>query len=107
MQSGWGTKAVVDFMSNGERAVTVARLHPSAEKLLVMRGTLTGSAGWEGDNLGCSVEAIIKPAESGRGDLFIRRQTEYGNHLSWVYGDYASQLEELGRLLGIEVEVIA
>ena len=107
VQSGWGTKAVVDFMSNGERAVTVARLHPSAEKLLVMRGTLTGSAGWEGDNLGCSVEAIIKPAESGRGDLFIRRQTEYGNHLSWVYGDYASQLEELGRLLGIEGEVIA
>ncbi len=107
VQSGWGTKAVVDFMRNGEKTVTVARLHPAADKLLVMRGTLTGSAGWEGDNLGCSVEAIIKPAESGRGDLFIRRQTEYGNHLSWVYGDYSSQLAELGRLLGIEVEVIA
>jgi hypothetical protein len=51
--------------------------------------------------------AFIKPAESGDGTRFIRRQTEYGNHLSWVYGDYAPQLEELGRLLGIAVEVVA
>jgi hypothetical protein len=107
VQSGWGTKAVVDFMRNDEKKVTVARVHPSGDKLLVMRGVLVGSRGWDNDNLGCSVEAIVKPIESGRGDKFIRRQIEYGNHLSWVYGDYASQLAELGRLLGIEVEVIA
>lgn len=107
VQSGWGTKAVVDFMRNDEKKVTVARMHPSGGKLLVLRGLLTASGGWDKDNLGCSVEAVIKPAESGEGSRFIRRQTEYGNHLSWVYGDYASQLEEVGRLLGIEVEVIA
>jgi len=107
VQSGWGTKAVVDFMQNQEKKVTVARMHPSGEKLLVMRGLLTGSEGWDKDNLGCSVQAFIKPIESGEGSRFIRRQTEYGNHLSWVYGDYGPQLEELGRLLGIEVEVIA
>ena len=82
-------------------------MHPSGDKLLVMRGLLTGSEGWEKDNLGCSVQAVIKPAESGNGGRFIRRQMEYGNHLSWVYGDYGSKLEQLGRLLGIEVEVIA
>jgi len=107
VQSGWGTKAVVDFMRNGEKKVTVARMHPSGSRLLVMRGVLTGSDGWDKDNLGCSVEAVIKPVESGDGLRFIRRQTEYGNHLSWVYGDYGPQLEELGRLLGIEVEVIS
>jgi L-fucose isomerase-like protein len=107
VQSGWGTKAVVDFMQNTERKVTVARMHPSGDRLLVLRGLLTASEGWEKDNLGCSVQATIKPVESGQGSRFIRRQTEYGNHLSWVYGDYASELEELGRLLGIEVEVIS
>lgn len=106
VQSGWGTKAVVDFIQNDEKKVTVARMHPSGAKLLVMRGLLTGSEGWDKDNLGCSVQAFIKPAESGEGSRFIRRQTEYGNHLSWVYGDYAPQLQELGQLLGIEVEVI-
>jgi hypothetical protein len=106
VQSGWGAKVVVDFMQNNEKTVTVARMHPSGDKLLVMRGVLVGSEGWEKDNLGCSVTAIIKPTESGQGDRFIRRQTEYGNHLSWVYGDYASQLEELAGLLGIAIEVV-
>jgi hypothetical protein len=107
VQSGWGTKAVVDFMRNEEKKVTVARMHPGGDRLLVMRGQLTASEGWDKDELGCSVQAIIKPVESGDARRFIRRQTEYGNHLSWVYGDYGSELEELGRLLGIEVEVIS
>jgi L-fucose isomerase-like protein len=107
VKSGWGTKAVVYFLDNPEKQVTVARLHPSAGKLLVMRGLLVGSEGWDQDNLGCSVTAIIRPRESGQGDRFIRRQTEYGNHLSWVYGDYSSELRDLGRLLGLEVELIS
>lgn len=107
VQSGWGTKAVVDFMCNSEKKVTVARMHPSGSRLLVMRGVLTGSDGFDKDNLGCSVEAVIKPVESGDGLRFIRRQTDYGNHLSWVYGDYAPHLEQLGRLLGIETEIIS
>jgi hypothetical protein len=105
--SGWGTKAVVDFMQNSEKRATVARMHPSGTKLLVLRGKLIASEGWSKDNIGCSVEAFIKPATEGAGKQFIRRQAEYGNHLSWVYGDYGPQLEELGKMLGIEVEVIA
>jgi len=107
VKSGWGTKVVVDFMQNQEKRVTVARMHPSATKLLVLRGELVGSEGWDKDNLGCSVTALIKPVQSGAGDRFIRRQTEYGNHLVWVYGDYSSELEQLGRLLALEVEVIS
>jgi hypothetical protein len=77
-----GAKAVVDFKRNGEKRVTVARVHPSGSRLLVMRGVLTGSDGWDKDNLGCSVEAVIKPVDG-------------------------PQLEELGRLLGIDVEIIS
>ena len=40
VESGWGAKAVVDFSQNSEKAVTVARVHPNADKLLVMRGLL-------------------------------------------------------------------
>jgi len=43
---GWGTKAVLDFMNNAEKTVTVARVNPDATKLLVLRGKLTGSSGW-------------------------------------------------------------
>ena len=56
VHSGWGTKALVDFMNNAQKRVTVARMNPTATKMLLLRGTLVGSSGWGEDKLGCSVE---------------------------------------------------
>jgi hypothetical protein len=106
VESGWGAKAVVDFMNNPEKRVTVARMNPTATGLLVLKGRLVGSGGWGEDRLGCSVSAFLVGAESGTAETFVRRQSEYGNHLVWVYGDYADELEFLGAMLGIEVEVV-
>ncbi len=106
VEQGWGTKAVIDFMNNKEKTVTVARVDPTATKLLALKGTLVGSSGWGQDLLGCSVEAVIKPPE-GRTDEFLRRRMVYGNHLQWVYGDYTNELEVLGEMLGLKVEVFA
>jgi len=103
---GWGTKVVLDFMNNTEKTVTVARVNPDATKLLVLRGKLTGSSGWGEDKIGCSVEAVIRPPE-GRCDEFLRKRLEFGNHLQWVYGDYAEDMRAVGAMLGLEVEVIA
>ncbi|UCD27814.1 MAG: hypothetical protein JSV03_12005 [Planctomycetota bacterium] len=104
---GWGTKAVVDFMNNNEKKITAVRINPLATKMLVLRGTLVGAGGWDKDHLGCSVAAHIKPLNSGDSEEFIRKQTDYGNHLIWVYGDYADQMEQLGNLLDMEVEVVS
>jgi len=106
VQQGWGTKAVIDFMNNEEKTVTVARVDPTATKLLVLKGTLVGSSGWGQDLLGCSVEAVIQPPP-GRRDEFLRRRLVYGNHLQWVYGDYTKELKTLGEMLGLAVEVIS
>jgi L-fucose isomerase-like protein len=105
-QQGWGTKAVIDFINNEEKTVTVARVDPTATKLLVLKGTLVGSSGWGKDLLGCSVEAVIKPPP-GRADEFMRRRLVYGNHLPWVYGDYVQEMKVVGEMLGLNVEVIA
>lgn len=105
-QQGWGTKVVVDFMNNAEKTVTVARVDPTARKLLVLKGTLVGCSGWGQDLLGCSVEAVIKPPE-GRADEFMRRRLAYGNHLPWVYGDYTKELKTLGEMLKLDVELIS
>jgi hypothetical protein len=105
VQQGWGAKAVIDFMNNHEKTVTVARIDPTATKLLVLKGTLVGASGWGQDLLGCSVEAVIKPPE-GRTDEFLRARVIYGNHLPWVYGDYTSELATLGEMLGLGVQVI-
>ena len=104
VESGWGTKAVVNFMDNNEKIVTVARVHPSAKKILVLKGELVGAMGWGDKNtLGCSVAAVIK---SSNGEKFIERRSDYGNHLPWVYGDYSEEMKNLGEMLNMEVEVI-
>ncbi|MBN1420173.1 MAG: hypothetical protein JXP34_15445 [Planctomycetes bacterium] len=106
VSKGWGTKVVIDFMNQPEKTVTVARVDPSATKLIVLRGELAGASGWGKDLIGCSVEAVIRPPE-GRTDEFLRKRLEFGNHLQWVYGDWAEEMGEVGRMAGLEVEMIA
>jgi hypothetical protein len=105
VESGWGTKAAVDFMKNDEKQITVARMNPDANGLLVLKGKLVDSKGYNEDLLGCSVAAFITGSESGSAEEFMRRQSDYGNHLSWVYGDYSAQLQRLGKMLGINVDI--
>lgn len=105
-ESGWGAKFVVDFIENNESAVTVARVNPAATKVLVLRGRLVGSAGWEQDIIGCSVKAFIRPPK-GRSEEFLEKRIDYGNHLPWVYGDYTKQMKLLGQMLGLTVEAIS
>jgi hypothetical protein len=56
--------------------------------------------------LGCSVETKVVPLE-GTAEDFVRKQTDYGNHLIWVYGHYADELKQLGEMLDMKVEVVA
>jgi hypothetical protein len=107
VHSGWGTKAVVNFMNNTEKHVTVARMDPTATKVLLLKGTLVGSSGWGQDKLGCSVEAHIKPTESGDSEAFVRKQKDYGNHLIWTYGDYVNDMVQLCDMLGLETEIVS
>lgn len=106
VEQGWGTKVVVDFMNNTEKTVTVARVDPTATKLLVLKGTLVGASGWGEDLLSCSVEAVIQPPPD-QAHEFLRRRMVYGNHLQWIYGDYTRELKILGEMLGLTVEVFA
>jgi L-fucose isomerase-like protein len=107
VESGWGSKAIVDFMNNETKEVTVIRMNPTGTGLLVLKGILVGSHGWSEDLLGCNVSAFIVGKESGTAEEFIRKQTDYGNHLSWVYGDYSNQLKKLGDLIGVDVVVVS
>jgi hypothetical protein len=107
VHSGWGTKAVVDFMNNAEKRVMVARIDPTATKVLLLKGRLVGSSGWGEDKLGCSVEAHIRPVDTGDSIVFVRRQKDYGNHLVWIYGDYVDDMVRLCDMLGLETEVVS
>jgi L-fucose isomerase-like protein len=105
VESGWGTKAVVDFMQNGGKDVTVARMNPAGTGLLVLKGELTGSKGWDEDLRGCAVSAYIVGKDSGTAHAFLQKQADYGNHLCMVYGDYSEQIKKLCQMMNIDVIV--
>jgi len=107
VHSGWGTKAVVDFMNNAEKRVTVVRMNPTATKVLLLKGMLVGSSGWGEDKLGCSVEAHVMPVDTGDSAVFVRKQKDYGNHLIWTYGDYVDDMVQLCDMLGLQTEVVS
>lgn len=107
VESGWGTKAIVDFMNNETKEVTVARMNPQGMGILVLKGTLVSSQGWGEDEVGCYDVANITGRESGTAGDFVKKQADYGNHLPWVYSDYSGQLQRLGALIGIDVQVIS
>jgi L-fucose isomerase-like protein len=107
VDSGWGTKAIVDFMKNDVKDITVARMNPSGKGILVLKGTLVDSKGWDDEQIGCHDIAYMVGKDSGTAQEFVRKQSDYGNHLPWVYGDYSGQLLKLGKLLGLDVEVIS
>jgi hypothetical protein len=107
VESGWGTKAIVDFMNNEMKDVTVARMNPQGTGILVLKGTLVSSQGWGEDVVGCHDVANIVGKVSGTAEEFVRKQADYGNHLPWVYGDYAEQLKKTGEMIGIDVAVVS
>jgi hypothetical protein len=106
VESGWGTKIVVDFMNNEEKKATVIRMDPTARRLLALKGKLVDSAGWGEDILSCSVSAYVVGWDSGTAKEFIKKQVDYGNHLVWVFGDYSEELKTLAEILKMDIEII-
>jgi len=95
---GWGTTMRYDFDQDKGQDVTIARLSPSADRLMVTKGVIAGGGGFA--TMSCSLEAIVQVRDVVD---FFHTAADFGNHSALVYGDYTRQLHELGRLLKIEI----
>ena len=96
--SGFGVTMRRDFDHDKGQVITMCRFSPNCDKLLVSKGTLTGGFGYDMDN--CTHGALFQVADTQK---FYNAQIYVGNHVPFVYGDYADELAELGRILGLEV----
>lgn len=101
MQAGYGATLRHNFSEYTGKIATVGRFHPNGTKLLITHGKVIGGSGLDG--CGCAQNVEI---EITSGKRFWKKSQDYGHHLSFVYGDYTSQIEELGELMGFEVENI-
>jgi len=95
---GWGVTVRYDFARDIGSPVTLARFDPTATKLLVVGGEITGGGRFK--DIGCGLAAEFKVRDVV--DLF-RKEADFGHHLAMVYGDYVKDIEELGELMGFEV----
>jgi len=95
---GWGTTVRYDFCQDKGQVVTIARVNPSADKLIVTKGTIVGCGGYSTPS--CSLEVIIQLSDVVD---YFRKAVDFGNHSAMVYGDHTQQLRALGELLSLEV----
>lgn len=95
---GWGTTVRYDFCQDKGQPVTIARVSPGADKLLITKGVIAGCGGLTTQS--CSLEVIIEVKDAID---YFHKCADIGNHSAMVYGDYARQLKAVGNLMGLEV----
>lgn len=96
--SGWGATIRYDFSKDIDTDVTVIRIDPACEKMLVAHGKIKGQFGYKRQN--CST-AVIYQVEDAKG--FYEKTFNFGSHMALVYGDYVEELKAVGEVLGLEV----
>lgn len=95
---GWGATLRYDFSRDAGEAVTLIRFDPTARRLLLARGEITGGHGY--DEIGCTlgVEMRVNDALD-----FFEKQQDFGHHMAMVYGDYVEDVRRLAALTGLEI----
>ncbi|MFC1537458.1 hypothetical protein ACFL4P_01375 [Gemmatimonadota bacterium] len=96
---GWGPKVQMDLSGFEEKTVTIARCDPLATRVLLTKGTVVGSEGF--DQLGCSLRAVIEVPEA-KG--LIKKAHDYGFHFAMVYGDCTEKMFELAEMLNLKID---
>lgn len=96
--AGWGATIRYDFNQDVGEPITLVRMHPSGKKLLAVKATIAAGAGMK--TMGCASGIYYQVADTKD---FYRKMQDFGHHYTWVYGDYVEDLQELGRMMGLEV----
>lgn len=95
--SGWGATMRYDFSKDLDQPVTVIRIDPTCEKMLVLRGKIKGQFGYQRQNCSTAVVYQVDDAQA-----FYEKTFDFGSHMALVYGDYAEDLKTVCKVLGLE-----
>lgn len=96
--SGWGATLRYDFTKDVDDAVTVIRIDPALDKMLVIRGKIKGQLGYKRQN--CST-ACVYQVEDAR--AAYEKTFEFGSHMVLTYGDHTEALKQFCEVMGLEM----
>jgi hypothetical protein len=100
-EAGFGVTLRYDYAAHMGQQVTLSRFDPSARRMLVIPGEISGGGGMEG--FGCSQSVTISVSDSRE---CMRTMQDFGHHLSMVYGNCTEQIRDLGELMDFDVLMI-
>ena len=95
----WGATMRYHYNRDMGETVTMVRFNPQGTRLLAAKGVIVTETDY--DKIGCDTGLLVSVANKGK---FFKAQCNYGHHMTWAYGDIADQLEDLGDMLGFQVE---
>lgn len=96
--SGWGATMRYDFSKDKDQIVTVIRIDPKCEKMLVFKGNIKGQLGYKRQNCSTAVVYEMEDAQAA-----YEKTCEFGSHMALVYGDYVEELKAVCGVLGLEM----
>ncbi len=126
VESRWGTKAMIDFTKLEEKTVTLARFDQLGKKIYLANGEIVDCTGYRKGVLSATqkkeemnpalVESLLRSDEANLIDCTLaahikvpdavkcmRKLSEFGSHLTMVYGDYTREIRDLADMLDLEV----
>lgn len=101
-KSGFGATFRYDFNKDKGEVVTIARFDPTATKVLITKGTIkSGSELFKGIRCAQSVEISIPD-----GRELMRKQMNFGHHLTMVFGDCTQEIIDLAEIMHFDVVAV-
>lgn len=100
-ERNWGATLRYDFARDKGEAVTLSRMTPKADKVLVVKGKVEGVEGL--DNWGCVLRAVVSVQDV---EQYFESAQQTGHHFSMVYGDFSEAMERIAEVLDIEMELV-
>lgn len=95
---GFGAIQRHDFTADAGQPITLCRISPDLEEMLIVSGEIVVGTGFDTDN--CNGGFVFRVEDTR--DLF-KKQTRFGLHLPLIYGNKADDLAVLAERLGLAV----
>ncbi len=95
--SGWGATIRYDFSKDQDQEITVIRLDPTCEKMLIGTGKIKGQFGYKRQNCSTAIAYQVKNAKA-----FFEKTFDFGSHMALVYGNHVEDLKTVCQILGLE-----
>jgi len=95
--SGWGATIRYNYDQDINKEVTFLRVDPTGTKMFAVNAKIVGDVGYS--DIGCATGFYAQVADVKD---FFKKESQFGHHYAWVFGNITEKIKELGEIIGME-----